>query len=215
MILININWGDVTGTISSILNSKFIITVLTSWPLAAVIIVVAVRGSLKKIIEDRLSNLKVGNMEISFEKLLATADEGLNRNELPSEENDERENSASVSEIQRDVSFEVMFSRFKAILDSNIAAAVDYCWSFVKTELNDLAINAGYLPLDDNDSNTIEELKNLNVISGDLVKSLDILRKINCEENAHKFSKLLAFEYFDRCYSAIKQLQKLKGEVSA
>ncbi|MER1260613.1 hypothetical protein NQS41_10110 [Bacillus sp. C3(2022)] len=55
-------------------------TILTSWPLAAVIIVFAIRGSLKKIIESRLSSLKVGNVEFTFfEQLARGFDENLKK----------------------------------------------------------------------------------------------------------------------------------------
>ncbi|WP_342412139.1 hypothetical protein NYE22_21480 [Bacillus sp. FSL K6-1560] len=52
-------------------------TILTSWPLAAVVIVFAIRKSLKAVIENRLFSFKVGNVEIIFDQLLKEAAKGL------------------------------------------------------------------------------------------------------------------------------------------
>ncbi len=47
------------------------------WPIASIVIVFALRGSVKKIIEGRLFSFKVGNVEINFDKLLEQVNENL------------------------------------------------------------------------------------------------------------------------------------------
>ncbi|MCY8420286.1 hypothetical protein [Bacillus inaquosorum] len=63
-------------------------TILTSWPLAAVVIVFAIRKSLKTVIENRLFSFKVGNVEIIFDRLLEKVDQNLEEaSQLSEEEN--------------------------------------------------------------------------------------------------------------------------------
>ncbi|MBG9768849.1 hypothetical protein [Bacillus vallismortis] len=61
-------------------------TILTSWPLAAVVIVFAIRKSLNTVIENRLFSFKVGNVEIIFDRLLEKVDQNLEEASQLSEE---------------------------------------------------------------------------------------------------------------------------------
>ncbi|CAI6231326.1 hypothetical protein NRS6131_01190 [Bacillus subtilis] len=61
-------------------------TILTSWPLAAVVIVFAIRKSLKTVIENRLFSFKIGNVEIIFDRLLEKVDQNLEEASQLSEE---------------------------------------------------------------------------------------------------------------------------------
>ncbi|RXK26471.1 hypothetical protein A6g_18445 [Bacillus velezensis] len=65
-------------------------TILTSWPLAAVVIVFAIRKSLKTVIENRLFSFKVGNVEIIFDRLLNEVDRSLKEASQLSEEQAEQ-----------------------------------------------------------------------------------------------------------------------------
>ncbi|MFE4510748.1 hypothetical protein ACFRC2_13625, partial [Bacillus subtilis] len=73
-------------------------TILTSWPLAAVVIVFAIRKSLKTVIENRLFSFKVGNVEIIFDRLLEKVDQNLEEASQLSEE--EKVDPESVKESE-------------------------------------------------------------------------------------------------------------------
>ncbi|MDP8527894.1 hypothetical protein [Bacillus subtilis] len=80
MVLLNITWEQVSQFISSIFNSKFVTSGITSWPLAAVIIAL----SFKKGILDTLKNRKVqveaggGNgLKVVVDELIETTKENL------------------------------------------------------------------------------------------------------------------------------------------
>ncbi|OWP58523.1 hypothetical protein ETZ92_019345 [Bacillus velezensis] len=73
-------------------------TILTSWPLAVVVIVFAIRKSLKTVIENRLFSFKVGNVEIIFDKLLEKVDKSLEEASQLSEE--EKVDSETIKEAE-------------------------------------------------------------------------------------------------------------------
>ncbi|MEW5069660.1 hypothetical protein ABVK62_18435 [Bacillus subtilis] len=73
-------------------------TILTSWPLAAVVIVFAIRKSLKTVIENRLFSFKVGNVEIIFDRLLEKVDQSLQEASQRSEE--EKVDSETMKEAE-------------------------------------------------------------------------------------------------------------------
>ncbi|MEC1261426.1 hypothetical protein P9D34_13390 [Bacillus swezeyi] len=86
-----LNWGEVLGGlsnfISSILNSKFIINLLTSWPLAVIIVVILLRkGILKKLEHIQSLNYKDGNINFhdqikAIDELQETGDESKYKSE--------------------------------------------------------------------------------------------------------------------------------------
>ncbi|MBV7321651.1 hypothetical protein [Bacillus halotolerans] len=222
MVLFTINWGDISEFVSSVLNSKFITNVLSSWPLAIVIIIFVLRGSIKKVIEEKLSSFKVGSVEFYFEKLLETADEGLNREELKSQATEEGENEEpfkltdAIDDTFKEGS---LISKFNTLVKTNVESGINYGWKLVVTELNSLAIAAGYFSLDNDYRNTISFLRKENILSDDLVIALTSLEKFyETARNIHgelgNVSEIFATQYFGRCLHAKRKLYILKEKVN-
>ncbi|MCY9340605.1 hypothetical protein MOF28_19955 [Bacillus haynesii] len=229
MILININWGEVTGTISSILNSKFIITVLTSWPLAAVVIVFLLRKSFKTIIESRLSSLKLGPMEVFFNHIAKDFDKNIKevnkhaekqktaKNQYIKDDKNEKsdgkkskQNNAKIKPIKLDIhDYEEIYT----LADSNPKKLLDMSWEMVKSQIRDVEIaysESDFPNPDPNVINIVRELEDQKIISAELTRALTnlsymyTLLQIQKEPNRGE-----VFSFYSRCEQAVAQLRKL------
>ncbi|MEC2196359.1 hypothetical protein [Bacillus velezensis] len=194
-------------------------TILTSWPLATVIIVFAIRGSLKKIIENRLFSLKVGNVEIAFDKLIEKADKGLNDKNLQgklqskSHKTDE-EHGDEQTEAEQNYDEKIPLLTLNELKDikkiaKNPKEAIVYSWFLVLSELRDFADLIGE-PNYEDDIDIIMTLWVKKAITDDLAKALNTLSEIYNEFNVLKLKKYQAYEFLEKCLIAKKQLQFAK-----
>ncbi|MDN0189865.1 hypothetical protein ABS751_12175 [Bacillus subtilis] len=196
-------------------------TILTSWPLATVIIVFAIRGSLKKIIENRLFSLKVGNVEIAFDKLIKEADEGLNhydknlqeKIQSKSDKTDEEHGDEQTEADQNDDEKMPLLTlnELKEIKKNTKTPkeAILYSWFLVSSELRDFANSIGEQNLED-DVDIIMTLWVKRAITDDLAKALNTLNEIYNEFKVVKLKKYQANEFLKKCLIAKKQLQIAK-----
>ncbi|MFP7209106.1 hypothetical protein SFC73_09510 [Bacillus safensis] len=131
------------------------------WPIASIVIVFALRGSVKKIIEGRLFSFKVGNVEINFDKLLEQVnenlDEGYTTDELElankkesSEETEENSKKDLVERIkQRDLKREQrelekeQRKRIQELISEDPKKGIVFSWRMVKKELLKLGVKNG------------------------------------------------------------------------
>ncbi len=131
------------------------------WPIASIVIVFALRGSVKKIIEGRLFSFKVGNVEINFDKLLEQVnenlDEGNTTDELElankkesSEETEENSKKDLVERIkQRDLKREQrelekeQRKRIQELISEDPKKGIVFSWRMVKKELLKLGVKNG------------------------------------------------------------------------
>ncbi|MEC2274723.1 hypothetical protein PNF29_20645 [Bacillus subtilis] len=196
-------------------------TILTSWPLATVIIVFAIRRSLKKIIENRLFSLKVGNVEIAFDKLIKEADEGLNhydknlqeKIQSKSDKTDEEHGDEQTEADQNDDEKMPLLTlnELKEIKKNTKTPkeAILYSWFLVSSELRDFANSIGEQNLED-DVDIIMTLWVKRAITDDLAKALNTLNEIYNEFKVVKLKKYQANEFLKKCLIAKKQLQIAK-----
>ncbi|MCY7827682.1 MULTISPECIES: hypothetical protein [Bacillus] len=196
-------------------------TILTSWPLATVIIVFAIRGSLKKIIENRLFSLKVGNVEIAFDKLIKEADEGLNhydknlqeKLQSKSDKTDEEHGDEQTEADQNDDEKMPLLTlnELKEIRKNTKTPkeTILYSWFLVSSELRDFANSIGEQNLED-DIDIIMTLWVKKAITDDLAKALNTLNEIYNEFKVVKLKKYQVNEFLKKCLIAKKQLQNAK-----
>ncbi|MCY8106647.1 hypothetical protein P9E03_20805 [Bacillus mojavensis] len=60
MILLTITWEQAGHFVSSIFNSKFVLSGITSWPLAVIILAILFRSGIKKILTERPFRVEAG-----------------------------------------------------------------------------------------------------------------------------------------------------------
>ncbi|AYJ90063.1 hypothetical protein CS953_10180 [Bacillus safensis] len=205
MLVAIIIWQEISQFISSILNSKFIITILTSWPLAVVIIVMLLR----KGILDKLKQLDSFNYKDGTAKFIRDTLNQVKTNQTLS--NDEDSNQL---ENDYDEDFETDLLSFKPHI------AVQLHWK----KLEDV-IDEAYVKLSGNDhierskrnkkiypSEKIKFLQNKEFININTANSLHGLRKIR-NEVAHgvPIDKESTIEFAKLCNEMIFRLKnKLK-----
>ncbi|WP_345805686.1 hypothetical protein [Bacillus subtilis] len=125
MSVANVNWQDISQFISSILNSKFIITLLTSWPIAVVIIIVLLRkGLLDKL--DQLNSLNYKDGTATFVKeelgkanglMASNKDEEEQSEEKINEKNNEREGIKSIAEVSPEAAILTSWLKVEACIN--------------------------------------------------------------------------------------------------
>ena len=202
-------------------------TILSSWPLAAVIIVFALRTSLKKIIEIRLSSFKVGNFEFTFEQLAKDFDENYKEAEEAVNKIIEP-NVQDTSEVEKEKNEHVDMPQVKKIKSKPIKIELhDYeeihklagddperlirrSWNMVKDQIREVAEQSIVDYTKGKISDTLYELEDLKIIPSELSKALADLHRMFI---LLLFSKELksgsAVAYFFRCERAVDQLRKL------
>lgn len=75
MVLLNITWEQFSQFISSIFNSKFVTSGITSWPLAAVIIALSFKKGLLDVLRNRKVQVEAGGgngLKVVVDELLET-----------------------------------------------------------------------------------------------------------------------------------------------
>ncbi|MBT2169684.1 MULTISPECIES: hypothetical protein [Bacillus] len=193
-------------------------TILTSWPLAAVVIVFAIRKSLKSVIENRLFTFKVGNVEIIFDKLLEKVDQSLEEASQRSEEekvesesvreseNTQTEKQYDLPEIQQSIVRESQY--YSDALAKRPRLLVKESWREVERKIRSLAIESG------GDDFRIKHPKNSIIYLtkeypqlGKALKSLLELRNFLLNEN-YELKSVDATIFRSRCLSAIDELNK-------
>ncbi|WP_366207983.1 hypothetical protein [Bacillus amyloliquefaciens] len=204
-------------------------TSLTSWPLAVVVIVFAIRKSLKTVIENRLFSFKVGNVEIIFDKLLEKVDKSLEEASQLSEkekvesqsvresENTQTEKQYDLPEIQPEKQYDlpeiqqsiVRESQYYSdVLEKRPRLLVTESWREVERKIRSLAIESG-----GNDfrfkhpKNSIIYLTKEYPQLGKALKSLLELRNFLLNEN-YELKSVDATIFRSRCLSAIDELNK-------
>ena len=199
MLVAIIIWQEISQFISSILNSKFIITILTSWPLAVVIIVMLLR----KGILDKLNQLDSFNYKDGTAKFIRDTLEQVKTNQSLSTDNDSNQS-------ENDNEPEV----FENIYDP-VAAVLVY-WIKLEEIIDEAIVNFSIdknieqpkgqtkVPVFDK----IKVLKSNGYIDEFTAKSIIGLRRIR-NEVAHgvKISEKSANEFIGLCKVITKELK--------
>ncbi|MEH7798989.1 hypothetical protein V7309_19090, partial [Bacillus safensis] len=136
------------------------------WPVAIIIIVFALRGSVKKIIEGRLFSFKVGNVEVTFDKLLEEVNESLKEEDISSEDEESFNNKDSNKQMSKlKTTEEIQEAKRKAreiakeedediynLISENPEKAMQQSWGLVYRELRILGekFNAKIFMFEDN-----------------------------------------------------------------
>ncbi|MCX2854283.1 MULTISPECIES: hypothetical protein [Bacillus] len=194
-------------------------TVLTSWPLAAVVIVFAIRKSLKTVIENRLFSFKVGNVEIIFDRLLEKVDQSLQEASQRSEEEKVDSETMKEAENTKTEKFEYKLPEtppsivkesndYSYILATKPRLLVKESWWEVERKIRRLAIESGG---DDfrlkHPKNSIFYLTREYPQLGKALMSLFELRNFLLNEN-YELKSVDATIFRSRCLSAIDELNK-------
>ncbi len=211
MLVANINWQEISHFISSLLNSKFIITIFTSWPLAVVIIVLLLRkGILDKLrqldsfnykdgtatfIKEEIDKAKGWNVEVKMHKELNDVSE-------PDEEPSDSKNAEGVYEPAD-------FKDNKYLEDYGAPYKVILSWSMVESRIieicrnYDIKLSTLY--------KRVKMLKHIGVISENTFKTITSLFNIRNVAEAHPNSvkKEDAYNYEALCNKVIKDLEDI------
>ncbi|CAI6282848.1 hypothetical protein NRS6186_14215 [Bacillus subtilis] len=206
-----INWQEISHFISSLLNSKFIITIFTSWPLAVVIIVLLLRkGILDKLrqldsfnykdgtatfIKEEIDKAKALNVEVEVPKKLNDTSE-------PDEEPSDSKNAEGVYEPAD-------FKDNKYLEDYAAPYKVILSWSMVESRIieicrnYDIKLSTLY--------KRVKMLKHVGVISENTFKTITSLFNIRNVAEAHPNSvkKEDAYSYEALCNKVIKDLEDI------
>ncbi|MES5395653.1 hypothetical protein ABU952_05910 [Bacillus amyloliquefaciens] len=193
-------------------------TILTSWPLAAVVIVFAIRKSLKTVIENRLFSFKVGNVEIIFDRLLEKVDQSLQEASQRSEEekvdsqsgreseNTQTEKQYDLPEIQHSIVRESQY--YSDVLVKRPRLLVKESWREVERKIRSLAIESGGSDFSLKPTkNSIFYLTKEYPQLGKALRSLLELRNFLLNEN-YELKSVDATIFRSRCLSAIDELNK-------
>ncbi|MEM5020370.1 hypothetical protein WKH37_08570 [Bacillus subtilis] len=203
-------------------------TILTSWPLAIVIIVFAIRGSLKKIIENRLFSFKVGNVEVTFDRLLKEVDESL-KDESPeinecsttNKESKEAEETVKTKSPQEKLAEQKKARKLEVeekeriynIISEDPEKAITRSWSLIIRELKRLGEKNGlhrrYSMFDD----IIYTLIRNDVISKNsysaLIRLYQIIVLVKTSKNGYKWTEEDAYSFYKSCRSVLRQLRRI------
>ncbi|MCY8284904.1 DUF4145 domain-containing protein [Bacillus inaquosorum] len=200
---IHLSLTEVAKLISSVLNSKFIITILTSWPLAVVIIVLLLR----KGILDKLSQLDSFNYKDGTAKFIRDTIDEVKTNQTHSTEDNSNQS-------ENDSEYEVIHP---------VAAVLEY-WIKAEEVINEAykklsgcsdtePSNGGGIPVprlakDFSTMKKIDFLARNGVIDERTKSSLTGLRKVR-NEVAHgsKINIVYAKQYTELCKNAIYELK--------
>ncbi|CUB44692.1 MULTISPECIES: hypothetical protein [Bacillus] len=194
-------------------------TILTSWPLAAVVIVFAIRKSLKTVIENRLFSFKVGNVEIIFDRLLEKVDQSLQEASQRSEEEKVDSETMKEAENTKTEKFEYKLPEtppsivkesndYSYIVATKPRLLVKESWREVERKIRSLVIESG-----GNDfrfkhpKNSMIYLTKEYPQLGKALKSLLELRNFLLNEN-YELKSVDATIFRSRCLSAIDELNK-------
>lgn len=191
------------------------------WPAAIIIIVFALRGSVKKIIEGRLFSFKVGNVEVVFDKLLEEVNESLNEGNI-SLENEESFSNKDISMTK--TTEEIKAERKKAravareedeeiyrIISVNAEEAMRRSWRLVGWELVILAkkYNDGIALFEDN----LYSLVRKEVISRSTFRAILKLLQITSlmkpsSRNGYEWTEEDALSFHRSCRGILTELRK-------
>ncbi|MEC1270521.1 hypothetical protein P9C27_18835 [Bacillus vallismortis] len=208
-------------------------TILTSWPLAIVIIVFAIRGSLKKIIENRLFSFKVGNIEVTFDRLIEEVDESLsnesqtpeiNEDSTTDKESNDEENVKTKTKTSQEKLAEQKNARFKEevekkriskLISEDPEGAMKTLWSLIYGELKRLGERKGldtrqYVRFDD----VIYELVENKIISKSFYSAIMALNRIRslmdtASHNGYKWTNDDAHSYYGSCRVVLRELRSM------
>lgn len=212
---------------------EFLKTIVTSWPLAAVIIVFTIKGSLKKIIEDRLFKFKVGNVEIFVDRLLQEVDESLDEEDLSSEKNGESTTNNDSNEEKGPVTKtpqEKMAEHIKArklekeereriynLISEDPVRATRSSWSMVWRELKKLGekngLNNRYMRIDD----VLYTLIRNDVLSNSSYSAIIRLHQVlvlmnTALKNGYKWTEDDASSFYSSCRSVLRKLRRINTD---
>ncbi|MEG7381839.1 hypothetical protein V5785_21615 [Bacillus subtilis] len=196
-------------------------TILTSWPLAAVVIVFAIRKSLKTVIENRLFSFKVGNVEIIFDRLLEKVDQSLQEASQRSEE--EKVDSETVKEAEntKTEKFEYKLPEtppsilkesedYSYILAEKPRLLVRKSWKEVDHQIRSLVAERAGDPIRERSIEACINYLAKKVVQpelGNALRSLLELRDFLLNEN-YRLKSVDATIFRSRCLSAIDELSK-------
>lgn len=207
MLVANINWQEISHFISSLLNSKFIITILTSWPLAVVIIVLLLR----KGILDKLSQLDSFNYKDGTAKFIRDTLDQVKTNQTLSTEDDsnQSENDDEPDDFETEP---YMLHPVSAVLVYWMKVEEVITEAYVKLSSYDhREQSTGAIPRNKKAYSTrdkIDFLADKGFINKSTVNALHGLRKIR-NEVAHgfKISKESAREFKELCRISVNELK--------
>ncbi|KIL18105.1 hypothetical protein V6Z54_17785 [Bacillus sp. MAG717A] len=205
------------------------------WPIASIVIVFALRGSVKKIIEGRLFSFKVGNVEINFDKLLEQVnenlDEGNTTDELElankkesSEETEENSKKDLVERIkQRDLKREQrelekeQRKRIQELISEDPKKGIVFSWRMVKKELLKLGVKNGLTDIGYvNTTDIFYSLIKNDVISNRFYSALANLSQIaiivNMKKNDYEWTEKEAESFLTSCMSAVRRLRDINSD---
>ncbi|MEC0765730.1 hypothetical protein [Bacillus atrophaeus] len=211
-------------------------TILTSWPLAAVVIIFAIRKSLKTVIENRLFSFKVGNVEVTFDRLLEEVDESLNNesqspdlneDSTTNDESNENKVTAQTKTAQEKQAEkadairldkkaqEIMYNIIPDLIPESPEKAMKRSWSMVVRELR--ALGAKYTPNHEMmpTKHAFYTLIKCEVLSLEVYKALENLDRINSMVHStaeYKWTEEDAWSYYKRCRSAYRKLKRLNDQ---
>ncbi|MGG7222862.1 hypothetical protein ACQXR1_21715 [Bacillus sp. ATD] len=210
MLVANINWQEISHFISSLLNSKFIITIFTSWPLAIVIIVLLLRkGILDKLRQLDSFNYKDGTAtfikeEIDKAKALNVEVEVPKKLNDTSEPDEEPSDANNVKEV-----YEPAYKDYGYIDDYFAPRRIILSWSKVESRIieicrnYDIKLSTLY--------KRVKALKYVGAISENTFKTITSLFNIRNAAEAHPNSvkKEDANNYEALCNKVIKDLEDI------
>ncbi|WP_456270350.1 DUF4145 domain-containing protein [Bacillus sp. JZ76] len=197
MLIANINWQEISQFISSLLNSKFIITLLTSWPIAVVIIVLLLRrGILDKLGQLHSFNYKDGTAKFIKEEINKA--KALNPKIELSEKSNDIGKLASEVAISSENDVDEVTSDLNHVAEYFPSALINTSWAMVEKRIveicekyniksKDLYLRvkelnrSGYLS-----KNTLRTIMHLNNIRNLIVHAANSIRK----EDTIDFNKL-------------------------
>ncbi|MCY8378422.1 hypothetical protein [Bacillus haynesii] len=214
-------------------------TILTSWPLATVVIVLAIRKNLRAVIENRLFSLKVGNVEITFDQLLKEATEGLKSGEIELKSNTKYGDAKNLNEksegkeddIHDEMATEGIkvnkeeikennfinykyrrhFANVKNLAKDSPTLALEYSWRLVRAELVEILLKYGAVDeIEQEDEGIINFLLYNDIITKDLAKALHSLKEIAALKIDIKIHYFMLLDYYDRCIHAVEQLKDIQ-----
>lgn len=196
------------------------------WPVAIIIIVFALRGSVKKIIEGRLFSFKVGNVEVIFDKLLEEVNESLKEEDISPEDEESFNNKDSNKQMSKlKTTEEIQEAKRKAreiakeedeniynLISENPEKAMKQSWGLVYRELRILGekFNAKIFMFEDN----IYTLVRKGVISRSAFRAIIKLREIRnlmkpSSKNGYNWSEKEALSFHSSCRSILSELRKI------
>ncbi|MEC1627570.1 hypothetical protein P9E08_19935 [Bacillus mojavensis] len=208
MLVANINWQEISHFISSLLNSKFIITIFTSWPLAIVIIVLLLRkGILDKLRQLDSFNYKDGTATFIKEEIDKA--KALNMEfEVPKELNDMSEPDEEPSDSNNKAK-EDYKPTYEYLEDYAAPHMIIISWSMVESRIIEICRKRNFEF--DTFFRQVKALKYAGLLSDSTFRTIKYLSNIRNVAETHPDSVKIenAYDYEKLCHKVIKDLEDI------